>query len=271
VAIVSEVQAVEKKRHRSPRFPGIDLEEAIAKAKEVNDRESGHPAPPEVMFKHWGYTSKSSSAHIALAALKSYGLLERDGHDLRLTELAFDLVHEDPDPSRRLAARRKAALTPAIYAELWQKYEGNVPSDESLRYHLKRDRGFPDRGADEFIRIFRATISFAELGDGTLLSEVFSEKVKGTPTINRREESPPKPPLGQGKPGMNQDTLTLDEGQVVLQWPASISPENYEDLKDWLELMSRRIKRAVSKDTSYTLPGGIVVDTGDPKGVPPKA
>ena len=45
---------------------------------------------------------------------------------------------------------------------------------------------------------------------------------------------------------MNQDTFTLDEGQVVLQWPASIGPESYQDLKDWLDLMGRRMKRAVT-------------------------
>lgn len=49
---------------------------------------------------------------------------------------------------------------------------------------------------------------------------------------------------------MNQDTFTLDEGQVVLQWPSRISPENYDDLKDWLDLMARRIKRAVKAESS---------------------
>lgn len=226
------------------------MEEAIAKAREINEREAGHPAPPEVILKHWGYTAKSSSGHIAIAALKSYGILEREGRDLRMTDLGFDLVHENPSPDGRLKSLRQAALTPAIYAELWKKYEGNIPSDDSLKYHLKRDRGFPDRGADEFIRIFRATIAFAGLGGGTLLSEVFSEKAGAVRPTVRRDDPLAKLPLSQGKPGMNQDTLTLDEGQVVLQWPASISPENYEDLKDWLDLMSRRIKRAVRESDS---------------------
>lgn len=44
---------------------------------------------------------------------------------------------------------------------------------------------------------------------------------------------------------MNQNTLQLDEGNVVLQYPARISPQSYEDLKDWLDLMMRRVKRAV--------------------------
>lgn len=44
---------------------------------------------------------------------------------------------------------------------------------------------------------------------------------------------------------MNQNTLDLDEGIVTLQYPKEISPESYEDLKIWLDLMATRVKRAV--------------------------
>ncbi len=47
---------------------------------------------------------------------------------------------------------------------------------------------------------------------------------------------------------MKQDTYTLDEGDVVLQWPARLSQESYEDLKDWLDLIARKMKRAVPTD-----------------------
>lgn len=57
--------------------------------------------------------------------------------------------------------------------------------------------------------------------------------------------SPPAPGVVKELPGMSQNSLQLDEGNVILQYPTSISPESYEDLKDWLELMGRRVKRAV--------------------------
>lgn len=65
-----------------------------------------------------------------------------------------------------------------------------------------------------------------------------SEGGKGKPFIVRR----PVP-----KPGMNNDVFTLDEGEVVLQWPSRMSAESYEDFKDWLELITRKAKRAVEK------------------------
>ena len=42
---------------------------------------------------------------------------------------------------------------------------------------------------------------------------------------------------------MKEDVFTLAEGDAVLQWPAPISPESYTDLKDWLDIMLRKIER----------------------------
>ena len=57
----------------------------------------------------------------------------------------------------------------------------------------------------------------------------------------------PPPPQIRRQPGMNQDVFTLEEGDVVLQWPASLSPESFEDFKDWLDLMARKVGRAVKE------------------------
>jgi hypothetical protein len=44
---------------------------------------------------------------------------------------------------------------------------------------------------------------------------------------------------------MKEDTFTLDEGDVVLQWPERLSQESYEDLESWMHLQLRKIKRRV--------------------------
>ena len=47
--------------------------------------------------------------------------------------------------------------------------------------------------------------------------------------------------------GMNQDVFTLEEGDVTIQWPKVLSQESFKDFEDWLELIKRKAKRAVSK------------------------
>ena len=42
-----------------------------------------------------------------------------------------------------------------------------------------------------------------------------------------------------------QDVFSLAEGPVTIQWPASLSPESFEDLRDWLDIVKRKIGRSV--------------------------
>jgi len=44
---------------------------------------------------------------------------------------------------------------------------------------------------------------------------------------------------------MRMDIFTLEEGDANLTWPAELSKESYDDLKEWLSLIDRKMKRAV--------------------------
>jgi hypothetical protein len=63
-------------------------------------------------------------------------------------------------------------------------------------------------------------------------------KITTIPTVLKR----PTP-----KPGMRNDVFTLDEGEVILQWPDHMSPESYEDFEAWLDLIAKKAKRSVGK------------------------
>jgi len=232
----------------------------------------------------------------AMGAVRGFGLLEKHGDGLRVSELARNILQDTrPASAERKKWIQEAALRPKIHEELWRKYKGDIPSDENLSYELRRHRGFTEKGAKEFIAQFRATLAYAKLTEDASISVVGSETdadesrppsialgdyiqwtsggmdqfrvprrvrgvsergthvfVEGTETGVPIEEATrvdaptlslqTKPPAA--RPGMNQDSITLDEGQVILQWPANISPENYEDLKAWLDVMTRRIARA---------------------------
>lgn len=47
-----------------------------------------------------------------------------------------------------------------------------------------------------------------------------------------------------------EDVFTLDEGDVIFQWPATLSEGSFQDLEDWTKLMLRKIKRSIVDQTA---------------------
>lgn len=189
-----DVESHKSKRGRSPSYPGIDLEAAIARAQTLYDRERRNASPMSAITAHWGYGSPTTGpAAVTYAALKKFGLLEESGKGQarmgKLTDLALDIIL-NPDAAARLAAIQTAALSPPIHAELWAKHkEDGLPSDGALRYELVRNRGFTENGASEFIREFRDTIAFAQLASaGTVGRETDEVEDDETPPPDPRQQ-----------------------------------------------------------------------------------
>jgi len=169
---VTDTSTTERKRPkgRSPSYPGIPLEAAVDRARALYAKEGQYPAPIETIYRHWGYKGISGTANVTLAALKKFGLLVDEGSGTervaRLTDLAIEII-ENPDAQARLTAIKQAALTPSIHRELWDQHqERGMPSPETLKYELKRKRGFTDSGADDFISQYGDTVAYAQLGKG---------------------------------------------------------------------------------------------------------
>ncbi len=72
-------------------------------------------------------------------------------------------------------------------------------------------------------------------------------RITSVPTVVNR----PAP-----KPGMRNDVFTLDEGEVIIQWPDHMSPESYEDFESWLGLIAKKAKRVVRQQESDNKVGG---------------
>lgn len=166
---MSESAPARKPKGRSPAYPSINLETAIQRARQLYGMERRHLTPVTTVVSHWGYRSLNGAALGTIAALKKYGLLDEEGagddRQVKLSELA-DVILENPDEEKRKAAIREAALRPSIHREMWEKYhDDDLPSEQNLLWELTRNRGFTERGAGEFMPVYRATIAFAQLGD----------------------------------------------------------------------------------------------------------
>ena len=157
-----------KSKPRSPAYPGIPLEEAITRARQIYNHERENKAYVSVIYSHWGYKVKSGNARVTLASLKYYGLIKIEGsgdsRNVQLTDLALDiLLDERENSSERENAIKRAALSPTINSDLWNKFKGNLPSNQNLKFTLQRELGFTDRGVEEFLMHFHRTLEYANL------------------------------------------------------------------------------------------------------------
>lgn len=180
---------------RSPSYPGIDLELAVRRAHELWEREHHYQAAVPTIMGHWGYGEKSGGGFAALAALKSFGLLEDQGsgpdRKAWLSTLAQDIITAENDEDRRTRLRQ-AALKPPVHAMLWERYQSRLPSDQSLQLFLTRERNFTPSGASELVSEWKRTMAYAGLTDegGTVPSDAGFSAENG----NRNEEPHVTPP-----------------------------------------------------------------------------
>jgi hypothetical protein len=151
---------------RSPNFPYIPLEQALARAAIIWQHEHRHDVAPETVVEHWGYSPKSSGGRQTIAALRHFGLLEGRGDKIRLTQLAQSIMLGEQGSPQWLQDLREAALRPSVHKEIWDKYDGHLPSDQNLRRYLIMERSFSEGGAAELISELRATFEFAKLEEG---------------------------------------------------------------------------------------------------------
>jgi hypothetical protein len=172
-----------KRKGRSPRYPGIDLETAVERARKLWAEEAHYTTNVQVALGHWGYAPKSGGGAVAIAALKAFGLLDDtgagDARKVHLTELAQDILLSEA-PGRRQEAIQDAALRPPAHADLWSRYGAQLPSDQSVQLYLMRERGFTPGGAAELVSEFKRTISFAGL-TGRPATVVFTDESNAEP------------------------------------------------------------------------------------------
>jgi hypothetical protein len=254
-----------KKEGRSPGYPAIDLETALERAKQIKDAEKRNFAPIEAVMKHWGYISKSGPVLTTWAALIKFGLLEPKGTGTerqgRITDLAWNILidnrEESPD---RVKAIQEAALSPTIHQKLWDRYEGNLPSDETFRIHLLRDYKFTEGAVKDFISQFKRTIAFAKLGKS---DNLFGQEEDKT-AFNEEESMPegqavrsiePKHTTvdmeREGPEAEKRFEVNLSGGQITyFRAPSSLGKADWQKIRGLINLLDPKRSDSGSTATS---------------------
>jgi hypothetical protein len=173
---MSEGRERKKPKHRSPAYPSLPLEAAIAKAEVIYRCEKRAAAPVAVVTQHCGLDIKNSNGLRLISALKQYGLVTEEGsledRQVKLSSRALDIILSESDDSpERIKAIEAAALSPPIHKKILEKYDGSLPSAANLKSYLLRELDFNDLHVDRFIKTFFATMGFAKVMQGDIMDE----------------------------------------------------------------------------------------------------
>lgn len=182
---------------RSPSYPVLSLSEAIESVGKIENEYRSSPVDRTAAAKLIGYSSLSGPANKALAALASYGLVDRAGKgDIRVTERARAILHADNDTERRenLLA---AAFEPTLFRLLRDRFSStSVPPEDGVLTYLNR-QGFNPSAVRPAAKAFLQTALYVE--------ELRANESHGNQSPTR-QDSPPsrgksRPTYGGAKPG----------------------------------------------------------------------
>jgi hypothetical protein len=151
---------MESKRIRSPNYPALSLPDAISKVTALYKAQHTHSAPREVAVRGMGYNSLNGASASAISALHKYGLLDRVGDEIKVSDRALRILHPE-SPEERRTAILEAAREPPLFGELAERFPGRMPSDELLRNYLIR-RGFAPGAVTAVVTAYRETSEIAE-------------------------------------------------------------------------------------------------------------
>ena len=205
---------------RSPAYPFIPLERAIARASQLWRIAGRSDLDVASARQHWGYGPSSSGGIQTEAALKQFGLLEVSGRGnkrrLKLSELAVRLVGDGGlDVSERRVLTERAALNPRIHRELWDRWRDVLPAPEVRRYLTKdHDPPFNEKGVDALIAEYQKTILYMGLvGPGFGPQQTF----KGDPARGGSGGARPEASLrssGYTEKESLQNTPSMEENEI---------------------------------------------------------
>jgi len=146
---------------RSPSYPNTSLGDAISQVAKIEKLYRQSPVDREVAAKLIGYSSLSGPASKALAALASFGLVERAGKgEMRVTSRARAILHPD-DLQERRQSLVAAAFEPKLFEELRARWPDMIPPEDGIVTYLHR-QGFNQTAIRPAMKAYRDTLLFLE-------------------------------------------------------------------------------------------------------------
>jgi len=244
-------------RDRSPAYPVVALETALAKLAEFEAHYKRTPARPEKVGDAWNINTKAYADRIA-AALRYFGLLEYQGsgkdRSIVVSETGRKYLRAQQEELKRQIVK-ELALRPRQIANHWNNWRADRPADAACLDALM-DEGFSEGGARDFLKVYDATITYAKLSDSDKApadGQREEDEPEGTLTPEIRH-TPPKspPPPHVAKLGHQHAAFPLPEGEVSLSFPAGLSVASAQTMAAFVKLALEQAERqAKTREEAY--------------------
>ena len=182
----------DQQRFKSPPYPYLDLESAVDKAAPLAELARGFAVPISTIAKAWGYSPTSSSTIKVLGALNQFGLTDDEGmgegKKFRLSDIGDAIVRDKrPNSNDRAVALRRAALTPKVFLELWERFKSADVDVDTIVHELTLGRKHSGRAeysksaAQEIATRYNASLGFAGVGLPELQTDQLNSEQEGEP------------------------------------------------------------------------------------------
>lgn len=210
---------------RSPSYPSMSLRDAVTAVSKIEGQYRSSAVDRTVAAKLIGYSGLSGPANKALAALASYGLLERAGKgETRVTERARDILHAQNNEQRK-EKLREAALEPLLFREIRERFDDiDVPPEDGVVTYLHR-QGFNPSAVRPAAKAFLQTMNY--------LQELGATESHGPESGSTRKSG-----LSGGSAvtygGARVGDLVQWESQGVLQFPEPLRVRLVTDDGEWI-------------------------------------
>lgn len=212
-------------RSRSPNYPQIGLRDAVARVKNVYDRDYRAVLTRELTAERLGYSGVNGKSLAVIAALGKFGLLDGKGDALRVSDLAVRILAHPMGAPERRQALMEAGQRPEVFQRLAQRFGREGASDGTIRAFLLTE-GFIPPAAEAALRAWRETQAMIE-------EENAGAAAPAAPL--------PEPPTGDI--GLRRAVFGLAEGEVVITAPVFLSAASVNDLQDYLDVFMKRARR----------------------------
>lgn len=234
--------AEKRKRERSPEYPAESLKRCVELAQKLYERDRQSWTTSETAVKHLGYNTLNGKSRTTLSAIRKFGLIEYRGGDLRVTELAMRIL-VPKNPAEKTAALQEALLQPKLYQWFLEEFPGwDLPSDETMRARLIRDREFNPSAVKGILEDLKTSVEYVRDAGGLAVGE--PAELDGTPSEAVPEAAGPasvrdKESAGAVRfvPPSGGHKLSVPGATWFVWLPDDMSPEDAKRMRDWITMV----------------------------------